>query len=239
MKMYKKAMSMVLALTMVASLTVPALAQSANGESGMITKEIVADNGSRVVVKVPAEYRDFMTDARIQEFGSIPDLQEGDVINIENIGGVSPISDAALDENITPWNKVPIYRHVTTKTKDKGEYIKKDEFIISVAKGKTTTIKQTFTLSLSTMVSGSYYDKAELGFKNAISLTIQKADTYTGPTDGEGGNSKEYRVRFYAQNWKWKQERYLMPQNQLEGTKTGTAVEATRFAEYSIVRTIT
>ncbi len=29
-----------------------------------------------------------MTDARIQEFGSIPDLQEGDVINIENIGGV-------------------------------------------------------------------------------------------------------------------------------------------------------
>ena len=89
------------------------------------------------------------------------------------------------------------------------------------------------------MVSGSYYDKAELGFKNAISLTIQKADTYTGPTDGEGGNSKEYRVRFYAQNWKWKQERYLMPQNQLEGTKTGTAVEATRFAEYSIVRTIT
>ena len=117
--------------------------------------------------------------------------------------------------------------------------VKKDEFIISVAKGKTTTIKQTFTLSLSTMVSGSYYDKAELGFKNAISLTIQKADTYTGPTDGEGGNSKEYRVRFYAQNWKWKQERYLMPQNQLEGTKTGTAVEATRFAEYSIVRTIT
>lgn len=65
----------------------------------------------------------------------------------------------------------PIYRHVTTKTKDKGEYIKKDEFIISVAKGKTRTIKQTFTLSLSTMVSGSYYDKAELGFKNAISLT--------------------------------------------------------------------
>ncbi len=136
MKMCKKAMSMVLALAMVVSLTVPALAQSANGESGMITKEIVADNGSRVVVNVPAEYRDFMTDARIQEFGSIPDLQEGDVINIENIGGVSPISDAALDENITPWNKVPIYRHVTTKTKDKGEYIKKDEFIISVAKGK-------------------------------------------------------------------------------------------------------
>ena len=133
MKMCKKAMSMVLALAMVVSLTVPALAQSANGESGMITKEIVADNGSRVVVNVPAEYRDFMTDARIQEFGSIPDLQEGDVINIENIGGVSPISDAALDENITPWNKVPIYRHVTTKTKDKGEYIKKDEFIISVS----------------------------------------------------------------------------------------------------------
>lgn len=48
------------------------------------------------MVNVPAEYRDFMTDARIQEFGSIPDLQEGDVINIENIGGVSPISDAAL-----------------------------------------------------------------------------------------------------------------------------------------------
>lgn len=60
---------MVLALAMVVSLTVPALAQSANGESGMITKEIVADNGSRVVVNVPAEYRDFMTDARIQEFG--------------------------------------------------------------------------------------------------------------------------------------------------------------------------
>lgn len=47
MKMCKKAMSMVLALAMVVSLTVPALAQSANGESGMITKEIVADNGSR------------------------------------------------------------------------------------------------------------------------------------------------------------------------------------------------
>lgn len=118
------------------------------------------------------------------------------MINIENIGGVSPISDAALDENITPWNKVPIYRHVTTKIKDKGEYIKKDEFIISVAKGKTTTIKQTFTLSLSTMVSGSYYDKAELGFKMLYRLQYKKADTYTGPTDGEGGNSKEYRVRF-------------------------------------------
>ncbi|MCB6900223.1 hypothetical protein LI036_08835 [bacterium 210917-DFI.7.65] len=239
MKMCKKAMSMVLALAMVVSLTVPALAQSANGESGMITKEIVADNGSRVVVNVPAEYRDFMTDARIQEFGSIPDLQEGDVINIENIGGVSPISDAALDENITPWNKVPIYRHVTTKTKDKGEYIKKDEFITSVARGQTITIGKTFTLSLSTTISGSYYDKAELGFKNAVSLTIQKTETYTGPAADEGGNSKEYRVRFYAQNWKWKQERYLMPQNQLEGTKTGTAVEATRFARYSINRTIT
>ncbi len=116
---------MVLALAMVVSFNGASVGAKRKWRKRMITKEIVADNGSRVVVNVPAEYRDFMTDARIQEFGSIPDLQEGDVINIENIGGVSPISDAALDENITPWNKVPIYRHVTTKTKDKGEYIKR------------------------------------------------------------------------------------------------------------------
>lgn len=93
-------------------------------------------------------------------------------------------------------------------------------------------METSLTYKLETTISGEYYK--DLEFNPSVSITIKSGVTYTGPGENSPYNSREFRVKFYAQKYEWTQEKYLMPQNQLMGTKTGTAIEAVKCAEYSI-----
>lgn len=229
MKLTKKWVSFGLAAVMTLSLMVPAMAsESELAETNMLQKELMTSDGGTATISIPAEYDGQLTDTELQDFAD--GCKDGDFITIYEIHDVST-SEETVSE--APY-AVPIYRHLTTKTKVDAEFAKDDKFVISVARGETVSLSTKFSAKLVTSVSGTYY--VDLGFTDEVVCTIDRTKTFTGPDAPY--NSREYRVKFYAQKYNWTQERYLMPQNQLIGTKSGTAEEAVRYASYSIDRTL-
>lgn len=93
--MTKKLVFIALTVTIILCFAVPALTHGTPSVHNNLSiedtivqtvqKEIIAENGSAVTINIPVQFLNSFTEEQLQEFGSNPNLKDGDVINIENV----------------------------------------------------------------------------------------------------------------------------------------------------------
>lgn len=126
---------------------------------------------------------------------------------------------------------IVVNTYPTTLTKVGSEWKAQSYFVISVAKGQTTTLSKEFSQTLTAAVSGSPYSiTAEL--QASVTASYSVTHEFSGPPESSRYNSREYRVRFYAQTYNYSQDHYMS--GMYIGTRTGTVDKPTRWAAYSI-----
>lgn len=157
--------------------------------------------------------------------GMNPEIETG-FANLENEG----ISPAAL-----------LYYIKTSKaTKFGSEYVCKDKFIISVAKGEIVKLGKDFSVSVKTTLSAGseYFDLAEMkaGLTATVTCKISKTTIYDAKDMAKGKNSREFRVKYYKQKYKRTQKKYRKLTDKLLDTKTSTIEKPTKYLKYSIDR---
>lgn len=132
------------------------------------------------------------------------------------------------------------YIKTTTANKSGEEYVCKDKFIISVAKGETVKLGQDFSCSVKTTLSADseYFDLAAMkaGLTSTITCKISKTATYDSKNMAKGKNSREFRVKYYKQNYKRTQKKYRKATDKLLETRKSTIKKPTRYLKYSVDR---
>ena len=110
--------------------------------------------------------------------------------------------------------------------------LEKEHLIISVAKGQTTTLSSSKTITSELSVSGSYYDYGKLDLTKSKSYTVSKSDTFTGPAESSVYNTRLYYAREYVNKGSYKQ--YQCFNNFCSDVaKTGTFKEPAKIISYS------
>ncbi len=223
----KKFMSAILAISMIMGLAIPAFAQETDTSEAfdVVQKVMVTPDGGHVTINIPKEYVGDLTETQLQDFAA--DSKNGDIINIESIETAQTIPEKAMPNS----DKGAVFRYPTIKTVTREKYLKEDRLVKTLAKGETEKQKVKMTVSLSSSISGSHY--ADLGFQMSFSAVYDAEYIWTGPGENSEYNSRQFRVKFFAKNYKWTQEKRLMPQDQLMETKSGTATEIVEAIKYS------
>lgn len=130
----------------------------------------------------------------------------------------------------------------TEKTLTRSRYVAEDQFCFSVARGETVTLSQSFTATLSLSLSGSPYIEGDLGLTASVSGTYQKSTTYTGPAESSPYNSREFRIKLFAEDGNWTQTQTyynsLTDEVLAVQTETGTYTNPLEFCKYSIDHTV-
>lgn len=188
------------------------------------------------------------------------DLKDDEKIDIVNIHGLHDIApeSAAVPQKITgeqslntddaqlqvkwydlAYNWELSWTYYTSCGRIK-EYQKKDDFVISVARGQTKTLSSKYSASIGgsyeASVGGSAYGLAA-NLKNnlnwSIACEISKTVSFSGPDNGSCYNSREYRVRYYERRGTYTYKATGC-QSGHTSVMTGTFKEPLRYLEYSI-----
>lgn len=220
----KKVICIVLSLVMLLSMSVTAFA--AETTDNEISIEI--DPETTITIVVPDELIGEIGTEEIDGLISSQDFNNGDVITIHEV------QEATIDENIAqPY----ILGRVETTLSWGNEYKAQDYFVISAAKGQTTTLSAKFSKTLTTnfAVGDDAYAKAEIG--GSVTAEYSVTHEFVGPPESSNYNSREFRVQFYAKPVTWVQVKYNWLGNYV-GTRTGTAYVPTKYLLYSIDHTV-
>lgn len=211
-------------IILIMAFPISAMAQDPNE---VIEFDLDVSDDITVNVAMPREYLGEMSEQELLDIAINEDLQDGERINIHHVGY------AEQGSGCSPRG---LYTFQTNLTKSGSEWAAQNFFIISVAKGATKTLQAALTQKLSIGITAGtpYSITAELDYSVSAyySVTLQ----WKGPPEGSPYNSREYRVQFYAQTYRWVQDRYLVGVH--AGQVSGTLNKPTRYAEYSIDRTI-
>lgn len=185
--------------------------------------EIRLDKNTNITITIPKEYESMLSEQDLLDIALDEGLEDGQHINIHQVETVN-------QTEITPrW--VVINSYPTTLTPVGSEWTAQNYFLISVAKGQTTTLEENYSKTLGTEIIGSYYSlTGELNARVTASYTTTYE--FKGPPESSYYNSREYRVRFYAQTYNFTQHHYMS--GMYIGTKTGTIKKPTRWLSYSI-----
>lgn len=142
---------------------------------------------------------------------SYPDIHTNVVVENRAIGIPKNVIDEIARENpnttvtfsnyveatptITP--RIVFGITITSKTTTASNYIDKDVFVISVAQGSTVSLTEKWSSSLAAEATHS---DAKVGLKlnGTITKEYSKSQTFSGPPEDSKFNSREYRVRFFA-----------------------------------------
>jgi hypothetical protein len=224
----KKFLSLMLTLVLLLS-TVPfATTAFATNINDVETLEISVSDDITITANIPSEYSSQFTEQDLIDIAIQDELQDGDVITILDVGG--PDSDTTTP---APYLGVS---YDTSCTWSGSEWAAQNYFVISVAKGQTTTLTNTFTKTLNVGITvGEPYASANIGASVTATHTITQQ--FVGPPESSSYNTREFRVQFYARTANWTQIKYDF-WGDYEGTRTGTASIPTRWASYSIDRNI-
>lgn len=120
---------------------------------------------------------------------------------------------------------------ITEKKITKSSYVDKDSFVISVAKGSKITLSETWSESLSASVTHAQAKKS-LKLNGTITKTYTKTQSFSGPPESSAYNSREYRVKFYAEMGTYKG--YYITDMGRGSSVSGSFKNPLRYAEYSI-----
>lgn len=124
---------------------------------------------------------------------------------------------------------------ITSKTTTASNYIDKDVFVISVAKGSTKTLTESWTASLA--AEATHSDAKEgLKLNGTITKSYSKTEVFSGPLESSQYNSREFRVRFYADKGTY--VGYYETDMGRGPEVSGSFKNPLRYAEYTIDRVI-
>lgn len=184
-------------------------------------------NGSEVKVLIPCELTEEVTDDDIYEIIETHQIDDSCLITIYDVAELGNSDDAIA----APANAVEPYIYKTTKKEISDKYVDANYFIISVAKGETVRLSKTFSKTCRLdITSGVPLDSTKIG--SDITFTRMIFHEYTGPGEDSPYNSRSFYVKFYVQDYEWRQERYIY--NTLEMWSEGTATIPKGYEAYSI-----
>ena len=221
---HNRLLSLVLASVMSIGIfpATPAFAADARSD---VELTIQVDDTTKITATIPQEYVSVVSEQDLLDIALDEGLQNGEHINIHHVEVAEDVPQ------VVPQFIIVVNSYPTTLTKVGSVWGAQSYFVISVAKGQTTTLSKEFSKTLTAAVSGSPYSiTAEL----QASVTASYSVTYefSEPPESSPFNSREYRVRFYAQTYNYSQDHYMS--GLYIGTRTGTVDKPTRWASYSI-----
>lgn len=164
------------------------------------------------------------------------DHPDAAVITIHEWHEPQPAVGSFVNPNSFP---IIIYQFkITEKKVINANTVYADHFVISAAKGQTVRLTSTWTKELAASVSGE--GGGALSLNATVSKTYTKQDEFVGPPESSANNTREYRVRFYADTGTYKGYKYPGAQDfpEMRTYFSGTFVNPLRFASYSIDRKI-
>jgi hypothetical protein len=226
----KKIISLMVTLMMMISMTAPVYAADMQKLNASDTQSIVAiDSETTVTLVIPKGIE--VDESTATQLLDNDRIQDGDIVTIYEVGSVEQSSvvtrkpsRAASTSGLTGSVK-------TTLTYGK-EYKTSNFFVISVAKGQTTTLAKEFSQTLTTNFAvGNAFVKADIG--GSLSVKCSKSEKFKGPEANSKYNSREFRIQCYARRVDWVQKKYNLF-NKLVETRSGTAYSPTRYLMYSI-----
>lgn len=220
---------------------------------GVTVSDDVSDEDTDVVTDIIS---DVPTEGDIINIDSVVDFEQPDepdnppeVVEMMNEtensynGFVDMFDEEQLyeEEGDVSAEAVTYYIQNGKKSKSGSEYKDKDRFITSVAKGETVELSSTYSSSIScTLEAGACYDvaQAKAGMTSKITCTVAKKTKFSSANMQKGKNSREFRVRFYKQNYTRIQYKKMRATHYTLGTKKATFAVPTRYARYNIDRRI-
>lgn len=215
----KKLFAFILSMALMCTLAIPAFATSTDSEKIPVT----VNGDTTVWVDIPAEYRNQFGANEITALVEASDANDGDLITIHEIRDV-------VDENegVQPrWG----YTYETSKTSG-AEWKAQNVFVISAAKGQTTTLSSKFVKTLTTTITaGDAFVKADIG--GSVTAEYSVTHQFVGPPETSEYNTREFRVQFYAKTVNFTQ-RKINSSGEVVDTVSGVADVPTRYALYSI-----
>lgn len=125
------------------------------------------------------------------------------------------------------------------KTVKQSNVVGKDSFVISVAKGQTSTLSSTWSASLSASATGEL-NVAKLNLTAKVEKTYSSSYKFNGPPESSTYNSREYRVKFYQNKGTYT----AVYSSGIPGSGgawhpvSGNYTEPTKYAAYSIDKKI-
>lgn len=120
---------------------------------------------------------------------------------------------------------------ITKRNTTQSNYVDKDSFVISVAKGSNVSLSQTWSQSLTASATHSDAISA-LKLNGSVTKTYTKTQSFSGPPETSAYNSREYRVRFYADRGTY--EGYYITDMGKGPSISGSFKNPLYYAEYSI-----
>lgn len=215
-----------LLLSFVIMLSIPVSAFAVAPE--LIEIPVSVDEKTTVTVVMPNELVKQFDVSEIEELVESNDMNDGDVITILE---VKDIIDPVQDVQPQFWG----YKYKTTKTAG-SEWKAQNYFVISAAKGQTTTLSSKFSKTLTTSITaGNAFVKGDIG--GSVTAEYSVSHQFVGPPESSSYNTREFRVQFYAKTVSFTQKK-INSSNRVVATRSGKAKAPTRYALYSIDRKI-
>lgn len=203
---------------------------------------VTIDSETDVTIVIPNIFADEIGYEEINNLINSQSFSDGDIITVIEIGSTItdeidtqpvffyPMETALSNEFFIQ----PCFLNRIETTLSWGdEYKAQDYFIISAAKGQTTTLTSKFSQTLTTnfSVGDEAYAKTDIG--GSLTAEYTTSHQFVGPSESSIYNSREFRVQFYAKPVDWIQTKYNIFNN-FVGTRSGTAYVPTKYLLYSI-----
>ncbi len=175
----------------------------------------------------------------VAEVRSLIEENEGGAIHVYEVGESTETDVIATPESAST-TATGYYVRTGEAKKSGSEYVKKDAFAGSVAKGESKKITYSGSLEFSvTSTASSYYSKSELksGLKAKISCSFTR--TLNSNNMKSGCNCREFRVKYYAQKYTRTQKKIDAKKGtQIGATRTATVSAPTKYLSYSVDKKI-
>lgn len=181
------------------------------------TLNLDTGEGDLVQVLIADELLGTVTYGDIYDIVIENELSDGDVIEINETGLLENScladsteevlylnSDGSIAEPETPqsrWKWYDLILNIKSTWWYGSEYVAKDVFIASAARGEVYTLTKKFKSSLSlSLEAGATYSNitGKIASTSTVSYEVEKSHKYTGPSESSSYNSVEFRVKFYA-----------------------------------------
>lgn len=211
---------------------------------------VTGENGEEINVIISEQCDGMISVDQIKEIIKENNIKNGESLSINEVS-FAPNSSSGnfydsydvgqLSGDIVPqWKWYDIKLTISGSYYYGREYVAKDVFIASAARGETYSLTEKFTAGLvfSRELGATYSSvKAQIGAKTSISYSVEKDHKYTGPERSSEYNSTEYRVKFYAKKCYVTQKVKGWPSNHTD-TYSATFRCPQRYLSYSIDRIV-
>lgn len=220
------------------------------------TLNLKTGKNSSIQVLIPDELLGTVTYGDIYDIVSENELSDGDVIEINEIGLIeNTCFEDSIEEVLylnsdgsiadpgnaqSRWKWYDLILTIETSWRYGSEYVAKDVFIASVARGEVYTLTKKFKSSLSlSLEAGSTYSDVtgKIASTSTVSYEVEKSHQYTGPSESSSYNSVEFRVKFYAKKC-YVTQAVTGDISDHTSNYNATYVVPTRYLSYSIYRSV-